>query len=447
MSFEVIEALGRITREKSIEKEELIRMIEAGILAAARKKFGTADNISVEVNPEKGVISVIVEKEAVEKVTDAAVEILIDEARELDPQVKVGDHIGIPIDFSEFGRTAIQAAKQVVIQRVREAEREKVHEEYSSKIGEIIHGTVQQVERGNYIVYISKQTEAIIPSREQNKKERFKQGDTIMACLIEVNDTTKGPQLILSRTHALFLRSLFLKEVPEIAQGLVEIKEIAREPGSRSKVAVVSHDRSVDPVGACVGLKGSRVQSIVKEVGGERIDIVPWSDNAEEFVRRALSPAVILKTIPDRTTKNMMVIVSDDQLSLAIGRSGQNVRLASKLTNWQIDLMTKEEFEGKKMEADEERELVELSEYDLTRIPGIGGKTAQKLKDAGYKSLADLIDVKEDDLLKVDSIGAKTAKKLKAIADGIASDVLDEEVVEVVEETGADVVEEEITAK
>ena len=439
MSFEIIEALGRITREKSIEKEELIRMIEAGILAAARKKFGTADNISVEVNPDKGSISVVIEKQVVEEITDPAVEILLEDAREFDPQAEIGENVGVPVDFSEFGRTAIQAAKQVVIQRVREAEREKVHEEYSCKIGEIIHGTVQQVERGNYIVYISKQTEAIIPSREQNRKERFKQGDPVMACLIEVNDTTKGPQLILSRTHALFLRSLFQKEVPEIAQGRVEINEIAREPGSRSKVAVISHEHSVDPVGACVGLKGSRVQSIVKEIGGERIDIIPWSDDPEEFVRRALSPALILKTIPDQATKNMRVVVLDDQLSLAIGRSGQNVRLASKLTGWQIDLMTKDELAGREEVVEEEKVLVDLSEYDLTRIPGVGGKTAQKLREAGFKSLADLIDVEESDLLKVDGIGAKTAKKLKAIADGITSDMLEGEVGE--EEPGESVEE------
>jgi N utilization substance protein A len=427
MSFEVIEALGRITREKSIEKNELIEMIEAGILAAARKKFGTSDNISVEVNPDKGSISVIVEKQVVEQVKDPMIEIVLDEARGYDPETEIGEQVGVPIDFSEFGRAAIQAAKQVVIQRVREAEREKVHEEYSSKIGEIVHGTVQQVERGSYIIYISKQTEAIIPSREQNKKERFKQGDPIMACLIEVNDTTKGPQLILSRTHALFLRSLFQKEVPEIAQGLVEIKEIAREPGSRSKVAVLSHDRSVDPVGACVGLKGSRVQSIVKEVGGERIDIVSWSEDSEEFVKRALSPALIMKSIPDHQNKSMTVVVTDDQLSLAIGRSGQNVRLASKLTGWQIDLLTRGEFDGKTGIGEEEKIFMDLTEYDLTRIPGIGGKTAQKLHEAGYKSLADLMDVEEKDLLKVEGIGGKTAKKLKAIADGITSNMFSDE--------------------
>ncbi len=425
MSFEVIEALGRITREKSIEKDELIHMIEAGILAAARKKFGVADNISVQVNPDKGNISVVIEKQVVEEVEDPTIEIVLDDALEHDPEARIGDQVGVPVDFSEFGRTAIQAAKQVVIQRVREAEREKVHEEYSTRIGEIIHGTIQQVERGNYIVYISKQTEAIIPSREQNKKERFKQGDSIMACLVEVNDTTKGPQLILSRTHALFLNSMFQKEVPEIAQGLVEIKEIAREPGSRSKVAVISNDRSVDPVGACVGLKGSRVQSIVKEVGGERIDIVPWSDNSEEFVRKALSPALIMKTVPDTQTGTMIVVVSDDQLSLAIGRSGQNVRLASRLTGWQIDLMTREEFEGRKKAPEEEKIFVDLSDYDLTRIPGIGAKTAERLQESGFKSLGDLIDVEESDILKVDGIGAKTAKKLKAIADGIASNILE----------------------
>ncbi|OGF97785.1 MAG: transcription termination factor NusA, partial [Candidatus Glassbacteria bacterium RBG_16_58_8] len=425
MSFEVLEALGRITREKSIEKEELIRMIEAGILAAARKKFGTTENISVQVNPDKGNISVLIGKKVVESVTNPEAEISLVEARVFDPQVEIGEQVSVPVDFSEFGRTAIQAAKQVMIQRVREAEREKVHEEYSGKVGEIIHGTVQQIERGNYIVYISKQIEAVIPIREQNKKERFRQGDPIIACLVEVNDTSKGPQLILSRTNTLFLRSLFQKEVPEIAQGLVEIKEISREPSSRSKVAVVSHDRNVDPVGACVGLKGSRVQSIVKEVGGERIDIVHWSDAPEEFVKRALSPATVLKAIPDFEKKSMTVIVANDQLSLAIGRSGQNVRLASKLTGWQIDLMTKDEFEGKKKKTEDEgKVLVDIADYDLTHIPGIGEKTAQKLREAGFTSLADLIDVAEADLLKIDGIGEKTAKKLKAIADGIARDML-----------------------
>jgi N utilization substance protein A len=437
MSFEIIEALGRITREKSIEKEELIGMIEAGVLAAARKKFGTTDNISVRVNADKGSISVVIEKEVVREVVDRKVEISLEEARQYDPEAALDERVGIPVDFTEFGRTAVQAAKQVVIQKVREAEREKIHEEYTKRIGEIIHGTVQQIERGNYIVYISKQIEAIIPLREQNRKERFSQGDPIMGCLIEVNDTSRGPQLILSRTHALFLNSLFQKEVPEIAQELVEIKEIAREPGSRSKVAVVSHDRSVDPVGACVGLKGSRVQSIVKEIGGERIDIVPWSEDPDEFVRKALSPAVVLKTVADRQANSMTVVVSDDQLSLAIGKSGQNVRLASKLTGWQIDLMTRKEFDGRKRAAEGERVMVDLSEYDLSRIPGIGKKTAQRLGEAGYKSLGDLIDVEEADLLKVSGIGEKTAKKLKAIADGIDSGLFYEET-ELVAETGQD---------
>lgn len=340
----ILDAFGEIAREKSIGREELIEMIEAGLVAAARKKYGQGCEVDVEIDPLGGKIEISVGREVSEEITDPTAQISPEEARELDSELELGDIHWIDVPFADFGRNAIQAAKQVVIQRIREAERDKIRTEYSGKISELLSGSIQQVERGNYVIFLNKQTEAILPMKETNRKDYFKQGDPIRAVLIDIRETTKGPQLILSRTNEAFLKALFQLEVPEIYQGIIEIKGVVREAGSRSKIAVSSNDDHIDPVGACVGLKGSRVQAVVNELGGERIDVIPFSGDPQEFVRSSLNPAKLYRTSIDRDEHTVTAVVEDDQLALAIGRNGQNVRLASQLTGWKIELVDKKAF-------------------------------------------------------------------------------------------------------
>lgn len=347
----ILAAFGEIAREKSIGQLELIQMIEAGMVAAVRKRYGANCEVKVHIDPREGVILIKVGRHVVDEVGDPSAQISTIEARESRPEIQPGDVLWTEVPFSEFGRNAIQAAKQVVIQRIREAEREKIRGEYSGKIGELLSGTIQQVERGNYVVFLNRQAEAVMPMKETNRKDHFKQGDPVRACLIDIRETTKGPQLILSRAHESFLRALFQLEVPEIYQGIIDIKGVVRETGSRAKIAVLSHDEHIDAVGACVGLKGSRVQAVVNELGGERIDIIPYSDDPQEYVRSALNPAKIYRTTINREDGQVTVVIEDDQLSLAIGKNGQNVRLASKLTGWKIELMTKKDFTAMREES------------------------------------------------------------------------------------------------
>ena len=346
----ILDAFAQIAREKNIGRDELIEMIEAGLVAAVRKKFGSNCEVDVEINPTDGNISINVGREVVEEVTDPSDQVSLVEAKEQQADIKAGEILWQEVPFIEFGRNAIQAAKQVVIQRIREAERDKIRAEYSGKIGELLSGTVQQVERGNYVIFLNRQTEAIMPMKEVNRKDRFKQGDPVRACLIDIRETTKGPQLILSRNDESFLKALFQLEVPEIYQGIIEIKGVVREAGSRSKIAVASNDEHIDAVGACVGLKGSRVQAVVNELGGERIDIIPASDDPQEYVRAAMSPAKIYKSMVDRDEQMVTVVIDEEQLSLAIGKNGQNVRLASRLTGWKIDIVQKKDFLAKRDE-------------------------------------------------------------------------------------------------
>ncbi|MFQ6104881.1 MAG: transcription termination factor NusA [Candidatus Glassbacteria bacterium] len=429
MNFNVMDIFNELVKEKNLDRATIHSMVEAGLTAAARKKYGAQANVIVRIEEMGNSISIFLKKQVVDEVLDGVLEISVKEAKAYKSKPVCGDEIEIPIDFADFSRNAILAAKQVVIQRIREAERERVLREYSGKVGEIISGSIQQIERGNFIIFVDKATEAIIPQREQVKREHYRQGDPIRACLIEVLDTSKGPQLILSRAHPDFVKALFKLEVPEISQGIVEIKGTSREPGSRTKIAVQSHDMNVDAVGACVGLKGSRVQAIVSELGGERIDIVPFSEDPNIFVRRALSPSSVSRTIPEENENKMTVIVAEDQLSLAIGKSGQNVRLASKLTGWDIDLLTAKEYDEREAKK-EEGELISLEDYELTRIPGIGDKTALQLAGAGYKTLADLLNANESDLLEVPGIGKKTATKLIAIITNLSDELAIEEEVE-----------------
>ncbi|MBW7996176.1 MAG: transcription termination factor NusA [Candidatus Glassbacteria bacterium] len=374
----ILDAFGEIAREKSIGREELVEMIEAGLVAAARKKYGQGCEVDVEIDPLGGSIDIHVGREVVEEVEDPTGQITLAEARELDSELELGDIHWEQVPFTEFGRNAIQAAKQVVIQRIRESERDKIRAEYSGKIGELLSGSIQQVERGNYVIFLNKQTEAILPMKETNRKDYFKQGDPIRAVLIDIRETTKGPQLILSRTNEAFLRALFQIEVPEIYQGIIEIKGVVREAGNRSKIAVSSNDEHIDPVGACVGLKGSRVQSVVNELGGERIDVIPYSDDPQEFVRSSLNPAKLYRTSIDRDEHTVTAVIEDEQLSLAIGRNGQNVRLASQLTGWKIELMEKKEFMAQRDEM--------LTGVFGKSDEGQGGQVQEKSSDSRAKA-------------------------------------------------------------
>ena len=422
MDYEVLEALGQITREKNVPMELVLETLEASLKSAAKKKFGSSDHIGVTIDQATGAIAITATMQVVSEVEDRGVEISLEDAREIDPDVKVGDEVEKKLDFAEFGRNAIQAAKQILIQRIREAEREKIFEDYSERKGEIITGSVQQIDRGNIIVNLGR-PEGIVPIKEQIRRERYRQGDTIRAYLMDVQKTTKGPQIILSRTHPGFLEKLFELEVPEIYEKIVEIKAVAREAGDRSKVAVASNDARVDPVGACVGLKGIRVQNIVRELSNERIDIVPWSPDPDLFISKAISPAKVSRIHIDEREDKMILVVEEDQLSLAIGRAGQNVRLAAKLTGWKIDILSEEEYRQRQAE-------MAAMRVDITDLPGVGKKMAQEFLRAGVDSVQDMVRWDEKQLQQIPGVGPATAAKLlqaaKEIIDRVEAEHLEE---------------------
>ncbi len=418
MNSGVLEAMRRIAREKQLDAELLSEALEAGLLSAARKKYGAAAEIEVTIDPEEDLIGVFLNKTVVDTPEDDILEIDIEEAQELDTIYEIGDVVRIEVPFDEFGRNAIQAAKQIVVQRVREGEREQIYGDFQDRIGDIITGDVQQIERGGIVVNLGR-TEALLPAREQIRRERYRQGDRIRAYLLSVERTTKGPQIILSRTHPNFLKKLFKMEVPEIYDGVVEIMTIAREAGGRSKVAVVSHDERVDPVGACVGVKGSRIQTIVRELAGEKIDIVPWNLDPSVLVSRALNPAKVSKAIVNESEHEVKVIVPDDQLSLAIGKGGQNARLAAKLTGWKIDIVGETEH-GRELEINLAQRI------GVGELPGVGPKLAISLQEAGYRHVQDLDGVPTEDILRVPGVGQKTAERI-SIAVAAVLEVLEEE--------------------
>ena len=353
MKRELMTVIDQIGREKGIDKARVIAAIESALLTAAKKRYGHGENIHVEVDPDSGEISIVSKKTISETVTDAKTEISLDEARLIDDEAEMGDEIGSLIEMEEFGRIAAQAAKQVICQKVREAEWESVEREYSKRQGELVHGVILGQERRNYLVEIGK-TEALLPIQEQIPRESHRRGDRIRAYLLEVRRTPKDVQVILSRAHPQFVVKLFLLEVPEVAEKIVEIKGVVREPGDRTKISVASRDKAVDPVGACVGIKGSRVQAIVRELRGEKIDIIPWTEDPRVFIGEALNPASIEKVGIDEQKKAALVVVADSQLSLAIGKNGQNVRLAAKLTGWKIDIISGSEYEKEKLEREQE---------------------------------------------------------------------------------------------
>ncbi len=349
MAMNLSHIIEQVGKDKGIDKEVLIKALESAMLKAAEKRFGPNKDIEAHYQESLGEIELFLFKRVVEEVKNPDQEISLEDARKLDPEAVVGDSLGVKLDSSEFGRIDAQTAKQIIIQKVREAEREIVYKEYSEKKGEIVTGIVQRFEKGDIIVDLGK-AEAVLPRKEQVKREGYRQGERIRAMVLDVKKDSRGPQVILTRTHPGFLIKLFHMEVPEVYEGIVEIKAAAREPGERAKIAVVSHNSDVDPVGACVGFKGSRVQAVVQELRGEKIDIVHWSDDPGILVKNTLSPAQISRVIVDEAEHSMEVIVPDDQLSLAIGKRGQNVRLAAKLTGWKIDVRTESEAKGLSLE-------------------------------------------------------------------------------------------------
>jgi len=405
MNHEILDALSQITREKSVDRSLLVETLEAGLASAVRKKYGATADVEVKFANDTGQISVAIRRAVVETVEDPAVQMTVEEARAYKPEAGVGDVLTFPLSIAEFGRNAVQTAKQVLIQRVREAERERVYKEYSDKIGTLVRGVVQQVDRGNVIVKLD-HSEGFLPAREQIPRSYHRQGDYVRAVVSSVDKSVKGPQVILSRTHPDFLRRLFEAEVPEIADSIVEIKAVAREAGSRSKISVYSTDPRVDAVGSCVGLKGSRVQSIVRELGGERIDIVPWSQDPAVFVSRALSPARVMDVKVHEAEKRMVLVVADDQLSLAIGKGGQNARLAARLTGWKIDLTSKSD--EKKRQELERASRVEVEKLEL------GEATTEKLISAGIETVQELLATPLEKLVEIPGIGEKTAEKVFA---------------------------------
>ncbi len=339
MKSELMLVIDQIGREKGIDKAKVILALESALLTAAKKRFGHGENIQVDIDTETGEISIVKKKTIAENVLDSKTEISLEDARKIDDEAEMGDEIGSLIDLEEFGRIAAQAAKQVICQKVREAEWESIEREYSKKEGELVHGVILGQERRNYLVDIGK-TEALLPIQEQIPREAHRRGDRVRALLLEVRRTPKDVQVILSRAHPQFVVKLFGLEVPEITEKIVEIKGVVREPGDRTKISVASRDKAVDPVGACVGVKGSRVQAIVRELHGEKIDIIPWTNDPRVFIGEALNPASIEKVGIDEQKKSALVVVADSQLSLAIGKNGQNVRLAAKLTGWKIDIIS-----------------------------------------------------------------------------------------------------------
>ena len=353
MKSELMSVIDQIGREKGIEKEKVLAALESALLTAAKKRFGQGDNIQVDIDTDSGEISIVSKKTISENVLDAKTEISLEEARKIDGEAEMGDEIGSLLDMDDFGRIAAQAAKQVICQKVREAEWESIEREFSKKEGELVHGVILGQERRNYLVDIGK-TEALLPVQEQIPRETHRRGDRVRALLLEVRRTPKDVQVILSRAHPHFVVKLFGLEVPEISEKIVEIKGVVREPGDRTKISVASRDKAVDPVGACVGVKGSRVQAIVRELRGEKIDIIPWTDDPRVFIGEALNPASIEKVGIDEQKKSALVVVADSQLSLAIGKNGQNVRLAARLTGWKIDIISSTEYEKEKLERDQE---------------------------------------------------------------------------------------------
>ncbi len=397
--------IDQVSRDKGIDSEVLIRALEEALKSAARKKYGNRIDIEVQYNDEVGEIEVFQFKEVVEEVTDPEVEFTVTEGKALDPECEVGDSLGIKMDTGAFGRIAAQSAKQVIIQKMKDAERDAVYSTFIDRKGEIINGIVQRIERGSIIVNLG-QTEGGLPEREQVPREVYRRGDRVRAYILDVHHESRGPQVILSRSHPSFLISLFKTEVPEISEGIVTIVGAVREPGSRAKIAVASSDSDIDPVGACVGMKGSRVQNVVQELRGEKIDIIPWHVDPAKFVCNALAPAEIARVIIDEENRSMEVIVPDEFLSVAIGKRGQNVRLASKLTRWRLDVKSESSY----------NEAMQQGYNSLMALPDVSIGLADALYEKGFFSAEEVSKASVEDLTQVRGLDEEDAENLIEIA-------------------------------
>jgi N utilization substance protein A len=424
MNLELKRIIDQVSRDKGIEKELLIAAIKDAIRSAAKKKYGPRLEIEVEYRDDTGEIEVFQYKEVLEEVQDPSQEISLEEGRKLDPECEIGDSLGFKMDASAFGRIAAQSAKQVIMQRMKDAERDLVFEDYKDRKGEIINGIVQRLDPEGIIVNLGR-TEALLPPMEQVPRETYHKGERIRAYVLDVKRQTRGPQIILSRTHPQFLVSLFDAEVPEISESIVQVLGCAREPGSRSKIAVSSRDSDVDPVGACVGMKGARVQNIVQELRGEKIDIIPWHPDPAKFATNALSPAQVSRIILSKDSQTMEVIVPDDQLSLAIGKRGQNVRLASRLVGWKIDVKSESKYSKSLKEG----------YLSLLRIPGVGEITASLLHEAGYTSAREVAETSLEELVQSTNLTEKKAGSLITAAQEMAKGEGSEDKADQAEET------------
>lgn len=414
MSAELRKAIEQISKDRGIDKDLLIDTLERAVRSSVTKKYGEDVDIEVSFNEDKGAFEVFQFKRVVEKVQDPVNEILLAEAQNQDPNFQIDDELGIELKIEELGRIAAQSAKQVIIQRMREAEQEIIYEEYKDRKREIISGIIQRRDRSGWIINLGR-TEALLPKEEQIPKERFRRGDRIQALLIDVRKEGRGPQIIVSRSHPDYLTVLFHREVPEVADGFVRIMGVARDPGSRAKVAVMSTDRDVDPVGACVGVRGSRIQNIVQELRGERIDIIVWSPEITTYAVNALSPARISRITVDEEDRVLEVVVPDDQLTLAIGRKGQNVKLAAKLLGWKIDIFTESRYGTLYKDRQGLEQLASVAEIPLDAF-----------LSAGFNSTSALTQAEDEELMKIQGLDAGKIADLRSAIHFLGLDGSDE---------------------
>ena len=420
MSNIITQTIEQISKEKNIDPKVIIGALEDAMVAASRKFYRTNEDISARFDPETGLVEIFAVKRVVENVENPSLEISLEEAKQIDESLEIDDTVELPKPTDVLGRIAAQTAKQVILQKVREAERQNIYNDYIQKVGEMINGVVKRFEGPDIIVDIGK-TEALLPMREQSRAETYKQGERIRAVIVKVLQVSKGPQVILSRADAQLLIRLFEMEIPEIYDGTIVVKNAVHEPGDRAKVAVASLDRDVDPVGACVGMKGSRINAIIRELRGEKIDIVQWSEDAAQYAANALNPAKISKVlIIDPTEKRMEVIVEEKQQSLAIGKKGQNVRLASKLIGWQIDVKSEEQ---KKQEVLSVMESLTSSYTPLSELEGISERLIEKLREAGIENVERILEIGIEKLQEIPGVGEKTAAKIMESARDLFEEV------------------------
>ncbi len=403
--IELLQIADAVAREKVIERDTVLKAMEEAIQKAARTKYGLENEIRAEIDRENGSIRLFRCLEVSEEIEISATQISLPEARERNPEAQIGDIIAEPLPPVDFGRIAAQTAKQVIVQKVREAERERQYEEYKDRISEIVNGIVKRVEYGNVTVDLGR-AEAVIRRDELLPRESYRQGDRVRAYIYDVRREVRGPQIFLSRTHPKFMAALFAQEVPEVYDGIIEIPAVARDPGSRAKIAVLSNDSSIDPVGACVGMRGSRVQAVVNELQGEKIDIIQWSPDDATFIVNALAPAEVTKVVLDQETRRIEVVVPDEQLSLAIGRRGQNVRLASQLSSWDIDVLTEAEESERRQQEFRERSQMFIDTLDVDEV------IAQLLVTEGYTAVEEVAFGALDDLSSIEGFEEEIAQEL-----------------------------------